>query len=158
MGLVPGFNWRSRGDGPKMAELTAPTKKEFDMQATILTTKGELPLKDLRRQLIFEERPDTYAITVRYYLQDELVRQLAFPAPLDETDANGCTTIEVNGAHVYERVDALIKWTIFRETELDYSVVTEYRYPGSETIVKRSAHVICKEPTVIASAIAGALA
>jgi hypothetical protein len=131
-------------------------------QRLIATTRGTLAESDLHRTVVLEDRPDHFAVLVRYQLPHadgrvglgsdqfgEVVRQDAFRLP-KETGPDIFTTLGILPASALERTVELLD----RAQEIVVAVV--WKHEGE--LVRRDAHVILKEPTTEAAAVAAALA
>jgi len=114
----------------------------------ILTTKGELEESALRRTLGVEDRPEMLAVWVEYRLGDELVRRDAFPLPKEA----GPLVYTTRGELPYTDLHRTIELT---DTATEIAVAIVWRLAGE--LVRRDAHVILKEPSVVAEAIAASL-
>lgn len=116
----------------------------------IQTIHGPVDEARLARTVTFEDRPDKFAILIAYRLDDELVRQDAYPVLKTVPNERGdiSTTLgEVPASTLQRSVQ-------FFENATEFVVAVEFHRDGA--LVRRDANVILKQ-SVEASAIAAAL-
>lgn len=116
--------------------------------ASINTTKGLVEESALARTLGFEDRPDQIALWVEWRLEGELVRRDAFPLPKEA----GPLVFTTEGDRPIGELARVIE-IHDRPAEIAVAIVW---WLGS-TVVRRDAHVILKEPSVAATAVAASL-
>jgi hypothetical protein len=125
------------------------------------TTRGAIDEAHLERAIGVDDRPDMIVVSVEYRLPDpsrpwlerELVRRDAYPLP-KETDDPVITVDGLVPASELKRTVELID----DPEEIVVAVLWRPRaVDRADRIVKRSANVILKHPTVEAQAIAAAL-
>lgn len=114
----------------------------------IRTTKGDVDESQLARIVGLEDRPSMMAVWVEWRLGDELVRRDAYPLP-KETGPQVTTTL---GPIPYA---ALSRTLELSDTDTEIAVAVCWRKDGA--LVRRDAHVILKQPSVIAEAVAASL-
>lgn len=116
--------------------------------ALVRTIKGEVEEGQLARTVGFEDRPTQYAVWIEWRLEGELVRRDAFLLPKDTRP-----TVET----IHGPMDAsLLQRTIeLRDIPSDISVGVCWRL--NDELVRRDAHVIAKDPSVVATAIAATI-
>jgi hypothetical protein len=113
----------------------------------ILTTKGPLPIVDLARTVVVEDRPDCLALLVRYEHEGERVRQDAFRHPKQL----GQMVPTVDGD--VDRV-SLSRTVELEDNDGEIVVAEVFRYAGATEAIHRSVHVVLKQPSVVADAVA----
>ena len=116
----------------------------------ILTTKGLITLSELCRTAVVEDRPDCLALLVRYEHEGVLVRQDAFRHP-KQLGAQIPTTVGT-----VDRAD--LQRTVEFEDNAGEMVVAEvFRDRVGGALLHRSVHVVLKQPSVVADAVAASL-
>ena len=113
----------------------------------ILTTKGPLPLTELARTVVVEDRPDCLALLVRYVHAGELVRQDAFRHPKQLGALIPTTLGDVDRAALQRVVE-------LEDNDTEIVVAEVFRDRGTGAILHRSVHVVLKAPSVVADAVA----
>lgn len=116
--------------------------------ATIETTKGPVQQSRLARTLGFEDRPAQLAVWVAWHLDGELVRRDAFPLP-KECGPEVYTTLGL------QPFASLARTIELHDNENEIAVAIVWRLAGD--VVRRDAHVILKQASVVAEAIAASL-
>ena len=115
----------------------------------IRTTQGDLDESALARTLGFEDRPDTYVLWVEWRHDNVLVRRDAFPS----TKTLGPVILTSEGELP---ADALVRCVELYDLPNEVVLVEIYR--RGDDIVKRSAHVILKRASTVATALAASIA
>ncbi len=118
------------------------------MNNEIVTTRGILPIDQLERIVGLEDRPDKIVLWVEWRTtawDKELVRRDAFPLPTE----SGAVVYTIHGD--LPRRDLLRSLTL-AENDNEYCVAVTWFYNGE--LVRRDAHVILKQSSAVASAIA----
>jgi hypothetical protein len=110
------------------------------------TTKGLVDESSLQRTLGFEDRPDQYVVWIHWKLDGELVRAEAYPLLKSSGDTLVTSHGELPAASLVRTIELL---------DLQSEIVVVEVYRLGEEIVKRSPHVILKQASVVADAIAG---
>lgn len=115
----------------------------------IQTTEGPMELSALRRTPVVEDRPDCFALLVRYEHGGVVVRQDAFRLP--KQDGEDIPTIYGPMPRA-----ALRRLVEFADNPDEMAVAEVFTLPSGE-LVHRSVHVVMKEPSVAAAGVAAAL-
>lgn len=113
----------------------------------ILTTKGPLPLADLTRTIVVEDRPDCLVLLVRYEHDGERVRQDAFK----HRKQLGVLIATTLGDLPRESLQRLIE---FEDNDTETVVAEVFRDRQTGAVLHRSVHVVLKQSSVIADAVA----
>jgi len=114
----------------------------------MLTTKGEIEETALQRTVGVEDRPDMLVLWMRYLLDAELVRADAFRFPKECGPIVGT----IRGPLPIESLSRTIELT---ETPTDFAVAVVWRY-GMD-LVRRDAHVVTKQASVVSGAAVSAV-
>lgn len=110
-----------------------------------------MALSDLARTVHFEDRPDLYVVSVRYHAGDELVRAEAYPSMKTLPDEHG-QIVTVDGTVAASDLERIVQ---FAENGHEFVIATEFRHNGQ--MVRRDAHVILKESSAVARALAASI-
>jgi hypothetical protein len=130
----------------------------------IETSKGTFDEAELDCEVVPHEAPDVFSFEHRYrlrgsdeviavYRREEFKKVNAFAAP----PADGMILIERDGVRSTVPIATLERTLGQRDNDVEFSSWVEYRDPGSDVIVHRSAFTRLKKPTVFASGVAADL-
>ena len=112
------------------------------------TTHGEIDDAQLARTVGLEDRPALMAVWVEWRLGDEVVRREAYPLPKELGPLVHTTLGDVP-------IGDLVRTVELTDAPGDIAVAVTYRINGE--LVRRDAHVILKQASVVATALAATI-